>query len=252
MMMARPKRRFPDDKDRRVWAYIVRYYQENGIVPSVRQIQDEVGLSSTSVVKARLERLAEHGCIEYLPPPEKGPSRMARNYRPLPSCSLEPTLTPRGMRMVPLYGPIAAGLPIPRPDGSVPLEEIPVPVDFLPRAYDDLFALQVRGDSMIDAMVNDGDIVILRPATEAHRNEMVAVWLRDREETTLKYYDPVFDAQGHLQAIRLRPAHPHMEPIVIDDPAQVEIKGKVVMVIRRLDRRPLVPPSGKEVPPKAV
>ncbi len=251
-MMARPKNRFPDEKDRQVWAYIVRYYQENGVVPSVRQIQQGAGLSSTSVVKARLERLAEHGCIAYLAPPKQGPQRMARNYRLLSTCPLEPTFAPSGTRLIPLYGPIAAGLPIPRPDSSVPLDEVPVPLDFLPRPHDDLFALQVRGDSMIDAMVNDGDIVILRPATEAHRNEMVAVWLRDREETTLKYYDPVFDAQGQVRAIRLRPAHPHMEPIVIDDPSQVEIKGKVVMVIRRLDQKPVVPPSGKKVSPKAV
>ena len=251
-MMARPKSRFPDEKDRLVWAYLVRYYQENGVVPSVRQIQKEVNLSSTSVVKARLERLAEHGCIEYLAPPRHGPSRMARNYRLLSSCPLEPVFSPSRTRMVPLYGPIAAGLPIPRPEGSVPLDEVPVPLDFLPNPNDDLFALQVRGDSMIDAMVNDGDIVILRPTTEAHRNEMVAVWLRDREETTLKYYDPEFDAQGRLKVLRLRPAHPHMEPIVVDDPSQVEIKGKVVMVIRRLDQKPVVPPSGKEVPHRAA
>lgn len=253
MMMARPKRRFPDDTDRQVWAYIVRHYEENGSVPSVREIQEAVGLSSTSVVKGRLERLAEHGCIEYLSPLSQGHRRMARNYRPLETCPLEPNLVPKGMHVVPLYGPIAAGLPIPRPDSSVvPLEEIRVPVDFLPRSRENLFALRVRGDSMIDAMVNDGDIVILQATSEAHRNEMVAVWLRDREETTLKYYDPVFDAQGRLQAIRLRPAHPHMDPIVVDDPTQVEIKGKVVMVIRHLDQRPLVPRSGKEVPPKAA
>lgn len=99
---------------------------------------------------------------------------------------------------------------------------------------------------MIDALVNDGDIVLLRPAEQAHKGEMVAVWLRDREETTLKYYIPEFDAQGRLRAVRLRPANEQLADIVIDDPSQVEIKGKVVMIIRRLDRRPARPRGYKE------
>ncbi len=249
-MMARPKKPFPDEKDQRVWEVIVRYYRRHGMAPTVREIQRRAKLSSTSVVKAHLDRLAEHGCLTFVTAAEEGePVRKARNLRPLPTCPLQPPLEetrlPQGVLPVPLYGLIAAGEPMPRPDASEPLGEVPIPVDFLPRRYDDLFALEVRGNSMIDAMVNDGDIVVLRPTSEAHKNEMVAVWLRDREETTLKYYIPEYDPQGRLKAIRLRPANPTMEDIVIDDPSQVEIKGKVVMVIRRLDRRPVRPPSGK-------
>lgn len=230
MMMARPKRRFPDDTDRQVWAYIVRHYEENGSVPSVREIQEAVGLSSTSVVKGRLERLAEHGCIEYLSPLSQGHRRMARNYRPLETCPLEPNLVPKGMHVVPLYGPIAAGLPIPRPDSSVvPLEEIRVPVDFLPRSRENLFALRVRGDSMIDAMVNDGDIVIMKRTNEARNGDMVAIWLDDRDETTLKY----FYREG--KRVRLQPANPTMQPIWIDDSRHLRVQGKVVMVIRQME-----------------
>lgn len=83
---------------------------------------------------------------------------------------------------------------------------------------------------MIDAMVNDGDIVIMRPVTQANNGEMVAVWLADRDETTLKYF---YLEGGH---VRLQPANPLMKPIIIDDPAHVQVQGKVVLVIRRLDQ----------------
>ena len=76
--------------------------------------------------------------------------------------------------------------------------------------------------------VNDGDIVVMRPITQAENGEMVAVWLADRDETTLKYF---YKEGGH---IRLQPANPLMKPIIIDNPAQVQVQGKVVLVIRRM------------------
>lgn len=81
---------------------------------------------------------------------------------------------------------------------------------------------------MIDAMVNDGDIVIMKPAHEARNGEMVAIWLQDNNETTLKYF---FRENGQ---VRLQPANPTMEPIIIKDPSSLEIRGKVVMVIRQI------------------
>lgn len=82
---------------------------------------------------------------------------------------------------------------------------------------------------MIDAMINDGDIVIMKPITEARNGEMVAIWLLDRDETTLKYY---YRENGK---VRLQPANPTMEPIYVD-PKTVQLQGKVVMVIRAVDR----------------
>jgi repressor LexA len=79
---------------------------------------------------------------------------------------------------------------------------------------------------MIDAMVNDGDLVILRPTNHAENGEMVAAWLYDQEATTLKFF---FRENGH---IRLQPANPAYEPLVLDGDA-MEIQGKVVMVIRQ-------------------
>jgi repressor LexA len=83
---------------------------------------------------------------------------------------------------------------------------------------------------MIDAMVNDGDIVILKPTQEARNGDMVAVWLNDRNETTLKFFFKEKDKY------RLQPANPTMKPIYIDKSESLEIKGKVVMVIRKVER----------------
>jgi repressor LexA len=89
------------------------------------------------------------------------------------------------------------------------------------------YALRVKGDSMVDAMIREGDVVILRKQNTATNGEMVAVWLTDRSETTLKY----FYREG--SRIRLQPAHPHMEPIYVD-PRVCQIQGKVLSVIRHI------------------
>jgi repressor LexA len=86
---------------------------------------------------------------------------------------------------------------------------------------------------MIDAMVDDGDIVIMKHAQEAHNGEMVAVRLRGSDETTLKYF---YRENGR---IRLQPANPTMQPIIIDDPNSVEVQGKVVLVIRQMGAAPI-------------
>jgi len=80
---------------------------------------------------------------------------------------------------------------------------------------------------MIDAMVNDGDLIIIRPSSQANNGEMVAVWLDDKDETTLKYF------YKEKSRIRLQPANPTMDPIYIDNPETLRIMGKVVMVIRQ-------------------
>jgi repressor LexA len=96
------------------------------------------------------------------------------------------------------------------------------------RETSDLFALEVSGDSMVDAMINDGDIVIMKQANSATNGEMVAVWLDDKDETTLKYF------YKESNRIRLQPANPNMGPIYVDNPKKLRIMGKVVMVIRQV------------------
>jgi repressor LexA len=90
----------------------------------------------------------------------------------------------------------------------------------------ELFALKVKGDSMIDAMVNDGDIVIMKRTEQASNGDMVAIWLPRQDETTLKYFYKEKDRY------RLQPANPTMGPIYVNKNEPLEIKGKVVMVIR--------------------
>jgi repressor LexA len=135
------------------------------------------------------------------------------------------------MIKIPLVGRIFASEPVPLPDTDFRyMGFVDIARSMLPgrEKVDELFALEVRGDSMIDAMVNDGDYVIMRPAQDVRNGEMVAVWLDDRSETTLKY----FYKEG--KRIRLQPANPTMDPIYIDDIANVRVQGKVVMVIRSL------------------
>ena len=139
-----------------------------------------------------------------------------------------PDLVPSGgMLRIPMAGPIAAGEPIDIGEGVFDEEDaIELTRDLLPQ-HDNVYALQVRGDSMIDAMVSDGDIVIMHHQQEAQDGDMVAAWLTDRDETTLKYYFRESDR------IRLQPANPTMDPIYVD-PAVVQIQGKVLMVLRQL------------------
>ena len=136
---------------------------------------------------------------------------------------------PQAVVHVPLLGRIVAGEPHPVPGSDFSLmgdETIELTRDILGDPAG-LYALQVQGNSMIDALVNDGDVVIMRHQQKVENGEMAAVWLKEREEVTLKrFYDE--GAQ-----VRLQPANPSMGPIYVD-PHQVEIQGKVVMVVRQL------------------
>ena len=133
------------------------------------------------------------------------------------------------MFRVPLLGNIVAGSPIEVGNGdfSVYDEEdaIELSSSMIPGRHDNLYALRVNGDSMIDAMVNDGDIVIMRHENDARNGDMVAVWLSD-DTTTLKYYYQ----EGNQ--VRLQPANPTMEPIYVDR-QDVQVQGKVMMVLRQ-------------------
>ncbi|HNS40743.1 MAG TPA: S24 family peptidase, partial [Promineifilum sp.] len=128
-----------------------------------------------------------------------------------------------------LVGDIVAGRPVMTGNDSFSTYDeediIELSPSMLREKPEDLFALRVRGDSMIDAMVNDGDIVIMKQQFEARNGEMVAVWLRN-DTTTLKY----FFNEG--KRIRLQPANPTMDAIYVD-PAEVQVQGRVLMVLRQ-------------------
>ncbi len=136
----------------------------------------------------------------------------------------------RNIVAIPLIGQIAAGLPIPVPgdlEGSDAVEMIELSGDLVPDGGRDLFALRVKGHSMVDALINDGDIVLLRRQETCENGETVAVWLREEKETTLKRF--YFEGDR----VRLQPANVTMAPIYTRAD-NVEVQGKLVTVVRSI------------------
>ena len=221
MMMVR-KSKGLGERHQKILDFIADYQREYKHPPSSREIGEHCDISSTSVVNYYLDQLEKSGNIER-------DRKISRGVRLTNSAPIG------DMFRIPMMGVIQAGEPIPVPSnadfGSFTAEDsVEVAMSLMPTKEKgkDLFALKVQGESMIDAMVNDGDIVILKPAQEARNGEMVAVWLDDRDETTLKYF---YLENGR---VRLQPANPTMNPIFIENPADVRIQGKVIMVIRKV------------------
>ncbi len=200
---------------------------EYGYPPSIRQICEEVGISSTSVVSYNLDVLQRRGFLTR----DRHVSRALRLVEE-ESLDEKPQMMTQSILSVPLLGTIAAGEPIPIPDNDFSqsdLERIALTADIV-KNVDRVYALKVRGNSMIDALINDGDIVIMRHQTTANEGDMIAAWIKDEKATTLKRFH--WDKSRGL--VRLQPANPLMEPIYVD-PNNLEIQGKVISVIRRLD-----------------
>lgn len=212
--------------------YIGDYIQDNGRPPTIREIGAAVSISSTSVVNYNLTKLKERGLVERDAEVSRGLrlTELAREaYGAVSGLARTAADTIRMVR-VPLLGNIVAGEPIEvgNTDFSTYDEDdaLELSASMLPGRTDDLFALTVSGDSMIDAMVNDGDIVVMRQQNTANNGDMVAVWLTPSDTTTLKY---LFN-EG--ERIRLQPANPTMDPIYVD-PEDVQVQGKVMMVLRQ-------------------
>ena len=228
-MMARKKAGL-GERHKKILKFLEKFHAQNGYPPSIREIGENTNISSTSVVNYYLNQLEEMNYIER----ENNVSRGIRLLRTLEGNIVKAAQTVTDMFSVPVVGRIVAGEPVPVPSSDFNYYDQETGIDIArsllpPREKtEDLFALEVEGDSMIDAMVNDGDIVIMRPVSRAENGEMVAVWLSDRDETTLKYF---YNENGK---VRLQPANPSMKPIIIDNPAQVKVQGKVVLVIRKL------------------
>ncbi len=229
-MMARKKTGL-GERHKKILKFLEKFQADNGYPPSIREIGENTNISSTSVVNYYLNQLEEMNYIDR----ESNVSRGIRLIRTLEGNIVKAAQSVTEMFSVPVIGRIVAGEPVPVPSSDFNYYDqesgIDIARSLLPpkEKTEDLFALEVQGDSMIDAMVNDGDIVVMRPITQANNGEMVAVWLADRDETTLKYF---FLENGR---VRLQPANPLMSPIIIDDPAHVQVQGKVVLVIRRLE-----------------
>jgi repressor LexA len=205
--------------------FIRRYLREHRFPPTIREIGEDVGISSTSVVNYNLNALEKKGLIIRDKNVSRG-LRLAKSIDPVRGASTKDVVR------VPFVGRIAAGEPLRLPDeiadfGIFADETIDVASGML-QETDDIYALQVQGQSMIDDLINDGDIVIMKHQNHAENGDMVAARLREDNETTLKR----FYLEG--KRVRLQPANPNMSPIYApaDD---VEVQGKVIMVIRQLN-----------------
>ena len=199
--------------------FVRAYRADHSYMPSVREIQAACGISSTSVVDYNIRILEREGYLHRSPDISRGLELVGDDAS-------------RGVELVkvPVIGAIAAGAPMPVPEAAAwaaeDVETVSLPPELTPRQTDGLYALRVKGYSMIDALIDDGDVVVLRPEADPRNGEMVAVWLKLEEEATLKRIYREGDR------IRLQPANVQMEPIIV--PADnVEVHGKVVAVIRR-------------------
>lgn len=216
------------ERQRAIYKFIQEFHAEHGYPPTVRDIGEAVNIKSTSVVNYNLNKLVKEGFITRSGKVSRG-IRIVTEQDEMDHKPERPSFA-----SVPIVGQIVAGTPAPIPGddfGYYYDEEssVVVPRDFLGNTDpSEVFALQVNGLSMIDAMINEGDIVVLRKQSIARNGEMVAVWLNERGETTLKHF---YDEGTR---IRLQPANPTMGPIFVDKD-KVQIQGKVLAVMRRVD-----------------
>ena len=202
-------------RQQRILEFIQSFYEEHSYPPTIRDIQQACNISSTSVVDYNLRILEREGHI--------------RRDREV-SRGIEVLVGGRRRGRVPVLGYIAAGEPTPVPTQESwseyeVIDELDVPQGLLGEVPADAYALRVKGTSMIDALVDDGDVVIVRPVDSVKNGDMVVAWLQAEKEVTLKrlYYEG--------ERVRLQPANSTMSPIYVD-PENLEIQGKVVAVLR--------------------
>lgn len=204
----------------RILQFINKFVNEHQYPPTIRDIQYGCGVSSTSVVDYNLHILQREGYLRRDREVSRGIGLLREGTNDIRSETVS----------VPLIGNIAAGDPlhIPPSDSWVDsnLENIDVPA-FLTKGKRDLFALKVKGDSMIDAFVADGDVVIMHPIGHPENGDMVAAWLEDSSEVTLKR----FYLTGDM--VSLVPENANMKPIKVKA-SNVSVRGRVVGVVRAL------------------
>lgn len=201
--------------------YIRRFFDDRGYAPTVRDILRGCDISSTSLVQYHLNVLEKEGQIR----------RDPEVFRSIQLVGKEEDAG-KGSFLVPLLGTIAAGEPIPIVDSGTWSNRAEAMLRLTTDVVEnkgDIYALKVKGTSMLDALINDGDVVIMEAAQTADDGEMAAVWLKNEQEVTLK---KVYREPGR---IRLQPANSEMKAIYTG-PDNIEVQGKVVAVLRRLNQ----------------
>src|SRR5262245_14411150 len=205
-------------RQQEIWQFLAEYVDAHGYPPTVREIGDAVGLASPSTVHAHLANLERAGLLKRDPTKPRAIELVGRKRQEAPERA------PSSVPMLPLVGQIAAGGPLLAEEAVE--DEIAVPE---PLGRDADFLLRVKGDSMIEAGILEGDIVVVRKQSDARAGEIVVALVGDDEsadEATVKTFHRERDGR-----IRLQPENAALEPLY---PEHVEILGKVTGVFRSL------------------
>lgn len=205
------------EPQQRILSFISHYMDEHDVPPTIREIQKGAGISSTSMVSYHLKALERAQLL----------NRYERRSRGVVLNSPH-RVSPRDVVNVPIVGRIVASEPAPTPDPDA-LADAENTVQIARSLVGDaegLYALEVKGDSMIDALINDGDIVVMRRTDELKNGDLAAVFLTDRNESTLKR------VYREGKRLKLKPENPTMQPFYVDARNAI-IQGKVMCVIRK-------------------
>jgi len=194
-------------RQREILDFLNEFIEQNGYAPSLEEVGRRFGLSSLATVHKHLTNLQEKGFIK-------------RAWNRSRSVELVPSRVGTRAVDLPLLGNVAAGAPI---EAVVSAETVSVPEDLVGKA--DTYALRVRGDSMIDEQIRDGDLVIVEDRKTVNDGEMVIALLEGQDVTLKKFYRE----NGH---VRLQPANERIQPLIVDA-TQIQIQGVVVGVMRR-------------------
>src|SRR5213079_279572 len=197
-------------RQRRVLDYIRRYFEVHGEPPTIAEIGKEFGMSSSASVHHVVSILEREGLIRRIPNVSRGievvkDERAEERYE------------------IPLLGVVAAGTPI---EAVLNYETVCIPRDMLRQGR--MFALRVRGDSMIDEQIRDHDLIVLQSQQTAENGQTVVALIDGSDATVKKFF-------GNKQQVRLEPANPNYNPIILRPPQRVQVQGVVVGVIRKYE-----------------
>lgn len=187
--------------------FLSRFHQKNGYAPTIAEIQQHFQLNSPATVHEQLAALEREGLIRRQKYVQRG-------------IELLQSATTAGEYEIPLLGVVAAGFPI---EAVLTRETITVAPDLYASRR---FALRVRGDSMRDEHIADGDLIVVEPVENARNGETVVALVDDSEATVKKIYH-------ERNQIRLQPANENFKPIIVKPPQRVRVQGLVVGLIRR-------------------
>jgi len=197
-------------RQRRVLDYIRHYVDLHQEAPTIAQIGKQFGMTSSASAHNVVGILEREGFIRRIPNVSRG-------------IELVVDAQPEAKNEIPLLGIVAAGNPI---EAVLNYETVCVPRDMMRAGR--MFALRVRGDSMIDEQIRDNDVIVLQSQQTAENGQTVVALIDGSDATVKKFF-------GNKQQVRLEPANPNYKPIVVRPPQRVQVQGVVVGVIRKYE-----------------